>query len=168
MNGISAIVYTSNTGFTARYAAMLAEETHLPFYELKQAAVALERGAGVLYLGWLCAGGIKGLKKARSRYAVKVVCAVGMAAASTAYTAKIREQNKLEGLPLFYLRGGYDPARMTGLYKPMMSMMSKMVGKAPAETPEDQAMRDAFAHGGDGVRADQLAPVLAWWGGTCG
>ena len=168
MNGISAIVYTSGTGFTARYAALLAEETRLPFYELKQAAGALERGAGVIYLGWLCAGGVKGLKRARSRYGVRAVCAVGMAAASTAYTAKIREQNRLEGLPLFYLRGGYDPARMTGLYKPVMSMMAKAVAKAPAETPEDQTTRDAFAHGGDWVSADQLAPVLAWWGGTCG
>ena len=56
----AAIVYTSQTGFTARYAALLAERTGLPCRPLKEAA-ALPRGTAVIYLGWLCAGGIKGL-----------------------------------------------------------------------------------------------------------
>ena len=64
---INAIVYTSATGFTARYAALLAERTRLPAYELAQAGTALSKRAPVLYLGWLCAGGIKGLKKAAAR-----------------------------------------------------------------------------------------------------
>ncbi len=51
----AAIVYTSQTGFTARYAALLAERTGLPCRPLKEAA-ALPRGTAVIYLGWLCAG----------------------------------------------------------------------------------------------------------------
>lgn len=39
----AAIVYTSQTGFTARYAALLAERTGLPCRPLKEAA-ALPRG----------------------------------------------------------------------------------------------------------------------------
>ena len=77
---INAIVYTSATGFTARYAALLAERPRLPAYELAQAGTALSKRAPVLYLGWLCAGGIKGLKKAAARFDVKAVCAVGMSA----------------------------------------------------------------------------------------
>ena len=75
----AAIVYTSQTGFTARYAALLAERTGLPCRPLKEAA-ALPRGTAVIYLGWLCAGGIKGLKGARRRFRTAAVCAVGMAA----------------------------------------------------------------------------------------
>ena len=72
----AAIVYTSQTGFTARYAALLAERTGLPCRPLKEAA-ALPRGTAVIYLGWLCAGGIKGLKGARRRFRTAAVCAVG-------------------------------------------------------------------------------------------
>ena len=49
------------------------------WYPLKEAA-ALPRGTAVIYLGWLCAGGIKGLKGARRRFRTAAVCAVGMAA----------------------------------------------------------------------------------------
>ena len=65
MKSISAIVYTSNTGYTQRYAAMLGRAAGLPVHRLGDAA--LPRGTAVVYLGWLCAGGIKGLKKACRR-----------------------------------------------------------------------------------------------------
>ena len=102
---INAIVYTSATGFTARYAALLAERTRLPAYELAQAGTALSKRAPVLYLGWLCAGGIKGLKKAAARFDVKAVCAVGMSLPDPAYTAKLALPAALKQVPLFYLRG---------------------------------------------------------------
>ena len=59
---MQAILYTSNTGSTARYAQMLGQRLDLPVYSAKEAAKALPRGAQVLYLGWLMAGGIKGYK----------------------------------------------------------------------------------------------------------
>ena len=153
----AAIVYTSQTGFTARYAALLAERTGLPCRPLKEAA-ALPRGTAVIYLGWLCAGGIKGLKEARRRFRTAAVCAVGMAA--EVEEAKLRRDNRLEGVPLFYLRGGYAPERLTGLYRPMMSLMSRMVSKASAEDEGARAMQEAFAKGGDWVSTEQLSPVL--------
>ena len=153
----AAIVYTSQTGFTARYAALLAERTGLPCRPLKEAA-ALPRGTAVIYLGWLCAGGIKGLKGARRRFRTAAVCAVGMAA--EVEEAKLRRDNRLEGVPLFYLRGGYAPERLTGLYRPMMSLMSRMVSKASVEDEGARAMQEAFAKGGDWVSAEQLSPVL--------
>ena len=36
MSRISAIVYTSATGFTARYAALLSRQTGLPAYGLRE------------------------------------------------------------------------------------------------------------------------------------
>ena len=42
----AAIVYTSQTGFTARYAALLAERTGLPCRPLKEAAARLSTWAG--------------------------------------------------------------------------------------------------------------------------
>ena len=137
----AAIVYTSQTGFTARYAALLAERTGLPCRPLKEAA-ALPRGTAVIYLGWLCAGGIKGLKGARRRFRTAAVCAVGMAA--EVEEAKLRRDN------------------LTGFYRAMMAPMARLVSRAPAETEADRAMRDAFRDGGDWVSPERLAPVLAW------
>ena len=155
----SAIVYTSATGFTARYAQLLSRKTGLPCLALERAK-ELPAGTGVVYLGWLCAGGIKGLKKARNRLQVKAVCAVGMAPASPEVVNKLAGQNHLEGLPFFYLRGGYSPARVWGKYKMMMTMMKAILSKK-ADSQSREAL-EAMERGADWVSVPQLEPVLNW------
>lgn len=157
----AAIVYTSATGFTARYAQLLSARTGLPCLTLEQAK-ELPRGTGSLYLGWLCAGGIKGLKKARGRLDVRAACAVGMAPASPEMEKKLVGQNRLEGLPFFYLRGGYAPKKLPGPYKLMMAPMAKAVTGHPPRDENEAAMQEAFRHGGDWVDEGALAPVLSW------
>ena len=80
-----AIVYTSCTGNTRRYAYMLGKAANLPVLDLKEANLA--PNTPVIYLGWLMAGGVKGLKQARKRFDVRAVCAVGMAVPSKEGTA---------------------------------------------------------------------------------
>ena len=65
---MKAVVYTSQTGFTAWYARLLAEKAGLPAIPLERAARELGRQDGVVFLGWLCAGRISGLKKARRSF----------------------------------------------------------------------------------------------------
>ncbi|MCI7473385.1 MAG: hypothetical protein MSB10_06885 [Clostridiales bacterium] len=91
---VSAIVYSSNTGFTAQYATLLSHQT---------------------------------------------------------------------GLPLFYLRGGYSPARVRGKYKMMMAMMKAILSKK-TDSQSREAL-EAMERGADWVSAPQLEPVLNWlWG----
>ena len=161
----SVLVYTSATGFTARYAQLLSRKTGLPCLALERAK-ELPAGTEVVYLGWLCAGGIKGLKKARNRLQVKAVCAVGMAPASPEVVNKLAGQNHLEGLPFFYLRGGYAPEKLPGPYKLMMAPMTKAVTGHPPKDENEAAMQEAFRHGGDWVDEGALAPVLAWLEGS--
>ena len=75
---MNAIVYTSNTGFTAQYAKLLGEKLGLPVYALDEAEGELATGTEILYLGWLMAGQVKGYKQAAKRYRIAVVCGVGM------------------------------------------------------------------------------------------
>lgn len=159
-----ALVYTSATGSTRRYAELISRATGLPAYDLSL-GLGPDKGRPVLYLGWLCAGGIKGLKKARKRYDVRAVCAVGMAEPEAEYTKKLAEDNKLGATPIFYLRGGYDPDKLTGIYRLMMKPMVKMVAKAPAEDEQAAAMKEAFVQGGDWVTEEQIVPVLAFLSG---
>ena len=54
-----AIVYTSNTGYTARYAAILSEKLGLPAHTLAEAKKTLTAGTPIIYMGWLMAGSVK-------------------------------------------------------------------------------------------------------------
>lgn len=156
---VSAIVYTSNTGFTERYARMLGDRTGLPVYDLEGRDLPV-RGAKIVYLGWLMAGSVKGLNKARKRWHVQAVCAVGMGTAEMGQDRPIRE--KCPGLEVFYLQGGYDHSRLRGGYKVMMNVMRRAMEKKPAGDPAARRMLDAVRNGTCWVTAEQLAPVVEW------
>lgn len=152
----SAIVYTSNTGFTAQYATLLSHQTGLPLQRLEECT--LPQGTQVLYLGWLCAGKIQGLKKAAARYQVEAVCAVGLAPECD--LGKLAGDNHWNGLPLFYLRGGYSPARVRGKYKMMMAMTKAILSKKA--DPQSRETLETMERGADWVSVPQLEPVLNW------
>lgn len=165
MQSIDAIVYVSQTGFSKRYAEMLAQQSGLPCYELRQAKGALPHQAAILFIGWLCAGGLKGLKQAARRFQVQAACAVGMAPPEEKMEAELRERLGNDR-PFFYLQGGYAPERLHGVYKIMMNMMGKVLAKGIEKQgerkPEEQQMLEMFIHGGDYVRLENLTPVLNW------
>ena len=75
---MNAIIYTTNTGSTERYARLLAQETGLPAYSLAEAKKRVFAGAEVIYLGWIMAGSVKGYAMAAKRYRVRAICGVGM------------------------------------------------------------------------------------------
>lgn len=75
---MNAIIYTTNSGSTERYARLLSRETGLPAYSLAEAKNAVPAGAEVIYLGWIMAGTVKGYAAAARSYTVRAVCGVGM------------------------------------------------------------------------------------------
>ena len=165
----SAIVYTSNTGFTAQYASLLGGETGLPVYSLEEAVKSLTQNSPILYLGWLTAGKVQGYDKAVTKFNLQALCAVGMAKCGS-QMEDVRKSNKLpEGLPLFTLQGGFDLKKLRGVYKFMMLVMSKTVAKKlaakPDRTPDEEDMLDLFQNGGNRVSLENLRPVLAWYEG---
>lgn len=164
---MDAIVYTSNSGYTAHYASLLGEATGLAVYSLKGSDCP-KAGSEIIYLGWLMAGGVKGAKKALARYHVRALCAVGMGVPGTQPPESITKQNKLpEDLPVFYLQGGFDINKLHGIYKLMMSAMSRGAGKKLAEksdrTPEEDEMLDMMQNGGDCVKVENLQSIVEWW-----
>lgn len=64
---MNAIIYTTNTGSTERYARLLAQKTGLPAYSLAEAKKQVFAGAEVIYLGWIMAGSVKGYAEATKR-----------------------------------------------------------------------------------------------------
>ena len=163
----NAIVYTSNTGYTRQYAMLLGEKTKLPVYSLDEAVQKLAQGNTVIYLGWLMAGKVQGYAKAAGRYHVAAVCGVGMGATGS-QMQDLRKANALPAaMPVFTLQGGFDMARLRGVYKMMMTVMVKTAGKGLAEkenrTPEEDAMLDLMLHGGSRVSEENLEAVWEWY-----
>ena len=163
----NAIVYTSNTGFTAEYARLLGEKTGLPVYDSATACQTLAKGTPILYLGWLMAGTIQGYKKAGKQFRVCAVCAVGMGSTGS-QLQDVRKTNAIpDQLPVFTLQGGFDLDRLHGIYKLMMTIMKNTAGKGLAEkanrTAEEDAMLDLLTNGGSRVCEENLEEVLTWY-----
>lgn len=157
-----AIVYTSSTGFTRRYAYMLADKTGLEVYDIKAAkAVA---GKPVIYMGWLMAGSVKDYSKARKRFDIRAVCGVGLCPTG-ALLDEVRRTAKIPAdVPLFTVQGGMDHEKLHGVDKFMIKMLVKMLSAKKDKSAGEQAMLDMIIKGGDFVDEKNLAAVLDWFG----
>lgn len=164
---VKAIVYTSNTGYTAEYARLLGEETGLPVFSLDEAGKELDKKTEVIYLGWLMASNVKNYKIAVKNFTVCAICGVGMMGTGE----KIEEIRKVSGIaedmPLFSLQGGFDINKLRGIYKLMMKIMAKSIVKEtmakPEKTQADLELVELMQHGGNHVKRENLRAVLMWY-----
>lgn len=164
---MNAIVYTTNTGSTERYAKLLAEQTGLSAYSLSEAKRTVPAGAQIIYLGWIMASTVKGYTEAAKRYELCAVCAVGMGQTGT-QTELIREKNHIpQTIPLFTLQGNFSVGKLHGMYRLMMNVMIKAVNKGLGEktdrTPEEDAMLEMIRDPRERVSAENLKAVLEWY-----
>lgn len=164
---MKAIVYTSNTGSTAHYAKLLSDELHLPVYSAKDVKKKIPINANIIYLGWVMASGIKGYADIIKKYNVCAVCAVGMGQTGT-QVKEIRKKNAIpNNIPLFTLQGNFDVNKLHGVYKIMMNIMVKTVGKALSNkkdrTLEEDDMLSMMMNGGNRVRTENLRQVINWY-----
>jgi hypothetical protein len=105
---MNAIIFESNTGYTKKYAELLSSLTGQPAYERKGAKKQLEHGGDIIYMGWLCAGRVKGYSKAAKAYYIKAVCAIGMGSPDDKQTLEVKKRYQMNGREVFYLQGGFD------------------------------------------------------------
>ena len=164
---IQAIVYTTNTGNTEKYAKMLGHQIDLPVYSLEDGKRILEKDTPIIYLGWIMASSIKGYKQAEKYFCVRIVCAVGMGKTGT-QLEEIRSKNQISSsVGVFTLQGGFDMQRLRGVNKLMMIMMVKTAGKALDEkkdrTVEEDDMLDLMINGGSRVNIENLLEPIQWY-----
>ena len=165
---IKAIVYTSNTGFTKRYAQMLGNEKGIPVYEFGKTKGNVNKEDEIIYMGWLMAGGIKNYKKAKNEYNVKAVCAIGMTRPSDRQYDEILKRHNIKE-NLFYLQGGFDKNKLKGLHKFMMNILEKVIRpnieKKENKNEEDIEMLEIMQNGKDCVKKENLAELINWLDG---
>lgn len=155
------IVYESKTGFTKRYADMLATKTGLKVFWVKELS-KVNHDEGIIFLGWMRAGKIQGLDKLR-KYNVKAVCASGTARTAEPNTDAVIARNKIEHIPFFYLRGGCYPLKeLKGMDKIMLYMFLNML---KSRKDKDEKLEEAISiieNGFDGVKEENLMSILEW------
>ena len=160
------IVYSSNTGYTKQYAELLRKATGYPMFSLDRLP-SYVKGDDAIYLGWLMAGNVTGLNRAKSKLNVRCVVATGMTPESPEQAEFLHKKCGLPaGVPLFYLQAGYDFSRLHGIYKAMMSFKSKELlarfdGKSDEEKEASEVYR-MLTRGESVVSAERLEPVIAW------
>lgn len=155
------IIYESKTGFTKKYADMLAAKTKLKVLQVKKIS-NVDKAEEIIFLGWMKAGKIQGLEKLRN-YNVKAVCGSGTGRTAEPDAEAVIARNKIESIPFFYLRGGCIPLKeLKGMDKIIMSMFLKML---KSSKDKDEKLEEAIANienGFDGVKEENLEPVLQW------
>ena len=159
----TAIVYTSNTGYTRQYALLLSEQIGLPACSLEEAGSQLSGGSPVIYLGWLHASHVKGYAKAARRFDLRAVCAVGLCDTGT-LTDQVRKATSIpEGIPLFTLQGGIDRSRLKGMDKLMISMLTKGLSSQKQRSAQDERMLELLSRDESYVSLENIAEVLRWY-----
>ena len=155
---IKSIVYKSNTGHTKQYAEMLGDSLKVPVYDLKEAKSKLKKNDEIIFLGWVCATKIQGLGKIK-KYNVKCIGAVGAYPAEKDYIESLRQNNKVN-VELFYLRGGLNLNKLTGLKKKVLQFVGNMMEKE--NKAENQEIVKLFKDGANYVSKENLKPILKY------
>ncbi|MBQ4580738.1 MAG: hypothetical protein IJA83_08760 [Clostridia bacterium] len=158
------IVYTSLTGFTARYAALLSDKTGLPALPLAEALTSLPQGTPVIYMGWLMAGSVKDYKKAARRFAIQTVIGVGLGDTGAQDDAARKACKLPAEAPVFTVQGGMDHQQLQGGYKVGISILTRVMAAKKNRTPDEDRMVALLQKGGDFVSEKELAAVLKWYG----
>ncbi len=160
---MKAIVYTSQTGHTKKYAQLLGEKTGLPVYQLGVDNKKLEKYSDIIYLGWLFVSGVKGYKKAKRLYNIKAVCAVGLCDTGS-MLEQVRKAIKLPNrIPLFTVQGGMDKSKLTGINKFMIDMLIKMMEEKDDKTQDELRMIELLHNDKDYVCLENLNEILNWY-----
>lgn len=155
------IVYESKTGFTKKYADMLAARTGFKAIPVKEFSKNY-KDEEIIFLGWLKVGKIQGLDKMR-HYNVKIVCGSGTGRTAEPDTETVIARNKIENITFFYLRGGCYPLKeLKGMDKFMLSMFVKILKKSKDRDENTEEAIATIENGFDGVKEKNLEAVLKW------
>jgi len=157
------VLFESGTGFTAQYAAWIAEELQCESVALKNAKnVNLSDYDQVIFGGWMCAGKVMGYDKFVKLNAKNVVLfTVGMAPSVPSVAVKIVKENGFDAENFFYFEGGYRPEKVNFIMRAMMKMLKKSIEKKPKKTEEDLYIIKTF-NGADNAKKEAVLPLVEY------
>lgn len=167
------VVYKSKTGFTKKYAQMVAEQAQCDLMELKHATVQKLAGYEIVVFGSrFFAGTVDGLKKARELFAASrakefVVFATG-ATPNEAEGAinDVWKNNftpeELGTIPHFYMQSGICYEKMPLGEKMMMKMAALMMKSQKEKDEMGQGFEEALKGSFDISSKEYVGPLVEY------
>ena len=173
------IIYTSQTGFTKKYAGWLAERTGGEVLELKEAKkkdnAYFDGFDSIVYGGWAMAGKLVKLDwflgKAENWKDKKLAafCVGGSPADNPdvdKFLATVLNEEQQKYIKVFYCLGGIDYDKMSGPTKLLMKMFVSSVKKNKNASEKEREMAETISHSYDYSDIKYLDPVVEYLGGS--
>lgn len=126
--GLKAVVYCSYTGHAKKCAEMFSNRLGVPCYDIKDIR-GLDRNSKIVFFGWIRANKIMGYRKAKGIFDIKLVCGVGMCKGTDSIIQSLIERNNIDK-PFYYVQGGVNTERLSGVYKWILNIVRFGIGKA--------------------------------------
>ncbi len=169
MKNIKAIIYKSKAGHTKRYAELLAEELKLPYYSFDEIPLDINKQTPVIALTYVMANSLSKYKKMIKKYNIQLVIAVGSSPANEETKNSIIINNKINSIPLFYVKGGIDQTKLKGFERFIIKMIAKNITKPILAKHENEITMDeketleTFINNKDYVCVENLKEVIKWY-----
>ncbi len=169
------VVYTSQTGFTRRYAGWLAEKTGADLKDLSEAK-KMDFGGydAIVYGGWACAGNISKLSWFKGNLAkwegkkLAVFCVGGSPMESPDIQPalhKLFTEEEQKKVGIFYCPGGFDYEKMSAPSRMMMKMFIKALKAKKDKTPDDEEMIRMISGSYDISDPKYIEPIVSYLAG---
>jgi menaquinone-dependent protoporphyrinogen IX oxidase len=147
------IVYQSHTGFTEQYAKWLADTLCCSCKPLKRISGAeLQDYDRVIFGGWIMGNIIMGLDKLCKMTVPYAVFAVGSTPPYNEVIEEIKKQNRIGGIPLFYMEGGFRFEQLAFPQKVLLKALRKTTSKKEKRSRQEdflvQRLGTSFDHSG--------------------
>ena len=176
------IIYSSQTGFTERYASWLKETLDAECISIKNAkSVDLSSYDKIVYGGWCCAGSINGLNSFIGKLAKvkedivannKKIAIFGCGASpienpevkdaleKISNLIETKLSKKFDNLGIFYCPGGFNYEKMNMGSKIAMKMFIKMLESNKNKTEKDEVMIKMISSSYDISDKRHIEPIL--------
>ncbi len=167
------VTYKSKTGFSKRYAEMIAEETGCEALAFDEMTVdKMSEFDIVVFGGGLYAGGVNGLAKARSMFEKSnakefIIFATGgtpNAAKEAIDEVWMRNLNmeELEAIPHYYMQAGICYEKMSFADKALMKMVASMLSKKADKTDFEEGFALAIKESYDISDRKYAEPLIRY------
>lgn len=166
------VLYRSKSGFVKKYAQWLAEELHGDLKDAKTVrASEFAQYDAIVFGGGLYMTGIHGvriikgnLKKLQGKRVA--VFASGASPARPETVVKVRDRNFTQAqqkqIGFFYMRGGFDYAKLTPVDKFLMRLLQWRLFLKREKTPDERGMLSAYRKPQDFTRRDNIRPLVKY------
>ena len=164
------VIYTSQTGFTKRYAEWIGEAAEAEAVDIAQAKKLNLRDCDTIILGsHVCADNIvkaKKFAKILRKYPGKK-CALFVTGASPAASDRLKESfakafSQYPDLRFYYFPAGFNYVKLTGLSRMMINLLRKMLASKKDKTEEEQAMEKMISSSYDISDKTLIVPLTEY------